>query len=137
MPITTSITSSFQRLISVLPKAGNPGNRMETRSLQLSGHKTGPVALSAHPPIHIYGNVHSQAGMLLKQTSHVALLGVALGTAASIAVSRALTSLLYEVAPTDPTALALAPAMLMFVALVAALVPACRATRIDPDAAGI
>jgi len=47
-------------------------------------------------------------------------------------VSRALTSLLYEVAPTDPTALALAPAMLMFVALVAALVPACRATRIDP-----
>ena len=70
--------------------------------------------------------------MLLKQTSRVALLGVALGTAASIAVSRALTSLLYEVAPTDPTALALAPAMLMFVALVAALVPACRATRIDP-----
>jgi hypothetical protein len=63
LPITTSITSSLQRLISVLPKAGNPGNRMETRSLQLSGHKTGPVALSAHPPIHIYGNVHSQAGI--------------------------------------------------------------------------
>lgn len=70
--------------------------------------------------------------MLLKQTSRVALLGVALGTAASIAVSRALTSLLYEVAPTDPIALALAPAMLMFVALVAALVPARGATRIDP-----
>jgi len=70
--------------------------------------------------------------MLLKQTSRFAFLGVALGTAAFVAVSRALTSLLYEVAPTDPTALALAPAMLMFVALVAALVPACRATRIDP-----
>jgi ABC-type lipoprotein release transport system permease subunit len=47
-------------------------------------------------------------------------------------VSRALASLLYEVAPTDPVALALAPAMLMLVALIAALVPASRATRIDP-----
>jgi predicted permease len=70
--------------------------------------------------------------MLLRQTSRVALLGVALGTAASIWVSRGLASLLYEVAPTDPMALVVAPAMLMFVALVAALLPACRATRIDP-----
>jgi len=70
--------------------------------------------------------------LLLTQTSRVAFVGVALGTAASIAVSRVLASLLYEVAPTDPLALALAPAMLMFVALVAALLPAWRATRIDP-----
>ena len=70
--------------------------------------------------------------MLLRQTSRIAFLGVALGTVASIAVGRALASLLYEVAPTDPMALALAPAMLMFVALVAALLPAYRATRIDP-----
>jgi predicted permease len=70
--------------------------------------------------------------MLLRQTSHLAFLGVAIGTAVSIAVSRALASLLYEVAPTDPVALALAPAMLMLVALIAALVPASRATRIDP-----
>ena len=70
--------------------------------------------------------------MLLRQTLRVAFLGVALGTVASIVVSRALASLLYEVAPTDPMALTLAPAMLMFVALVAALLPSYRATRIDP-----
>jgi predicted permease len=70
--------------------------------------------------------------MLLRQTSRVALLGIAFGTAASIAVGRALASLLYEVPPADPMALALAPVMLMFVAIVAALLPAFRATRIDP-----
>ena len=47
-------------------------------------------------------------------------------------LSRELASLLYDVAPTDPITLAIVPAMLMFVALVAALVPARRATRIDP-----
>jgi ABC-type antimicrobial peptide transport system permease subunit len=70
--------------------------------------------------------------MLLRQTSRVVFLGVALGTAASMVLSRGLASLLYEVAPTDPITLAIVPAMLMFVALVAALVPARRATRIDP-----
>ena len=70
--------------------------------------------------------------MLLKQTIRVVFLGVALGAGASIVVSRGLASLLYDVAPTDPIALAFVPAMLMFVAVAAALVPAFRATRIDP-----
>jgi ABC-type antimicrobial peptide transport system permease subunit len=70
--------------------------------------------------------------MLLRQTSQVALLGVVVGTAAAGAVSRGLASLLYEVAPTDATAIAVAPVILMVVAVLAALVPACRATRIDP-----
>jgi len=70
--------------------------------------------------------------MLLRQTSRVALAGVAVGMAASWVVSRGLTSLLYEVAPADPVAFALAPATLMLVAVCAALIPACRATRIDP-----
>ena len=70
--------------------------------------------------------------MLLRQTSQISLFGIVVGSAIAAAVSRGLASLLYEVAPTDATAFTLVPAILMLIAVLAALVPACRATRIDP-----
>jgi putative ABC transport system permease protein len=58
--------------------------------------------------------------------------GLAVGVAAALAASRLVASLLYEVQPTDPIVLALSTAALATVALIASLVPARRAVRIDP-----
>jgi putative ABC transport system permease protein len=58
--------------------------------------------------------------------------GTVLGLVGSLAVTRVLGSLLFEVRPTDPAALAAAAALLLAVALVASYLPARRATRVDP-----
>ena len=59
-------------------------------------------------------------------------IGAAVGLGAAFGVSRWLASLLYEVRPTDPLALAGAVALLLAVGIVAAFVPARRASRMDP-----
>jgi predicted lysophospholipase L1 biosynthesis ABC-type transport system permease subunit len=70
--------------------------------------------------------------MVLGQALKVAGIGAAAGLAAALAGSKLLTSLLFEVSPTDPGALLGACALLLSVASIAALVPAQRATRVDP-----
>jgi putative ABC transport system permease protein len=59
-------------------------------------------------------------------------IGLVLGLAASLAVNRALKSLLVQVSPGDPTALAIASAILILAALLGCLIPARRAMRVDP-----
>jgi predicted permease len=58
--------------------------------------------------------------------------GILLGALASVAATRWITGLLYEVRPTDPLTFAGTAAALALVAAVATLVPAIRATRLDP-----
>jgi predicted permease len=65
-------------------------------------------------------------GMLL------AIIGVGIGTAASLGLTRFLASFLFGVAPTDPATLVTISLVLIAVALGACLVPARRATRVDP-----
>jgi putative ABC transport system permease protein len=62
-------------------------------------------------------------------------LGLALGLAGAVAVTRVLSSLLYGVKPTDPLTFLIISLSLAAVALLACYVPARRATRIDPMAA--
>ena len=62
-------------------------------------------------------------------------LGVAIGVAASAALTRSLTSLLFGVQPLDPLTFVAAPLVLLSVALLSCLVPALRALRADPIAA--
>jgi putative ABC transport system permease protein len=71
-------------------------------------------------------------GMVLGQALRVTAIGAAVGLATALAGTRVLTALLFEVSPTDPVALLGACALLIGVALLAALIPAQRATRIDP-----
>jgi len=61
--------------------------------------------------------------------------GLMVGVAGAMAVSGVLRGQLFQVSPRDPLTLALVVVLLLAVALLAALVPARRATRIDPATA--
>ena len=65
----------------------------------------------------------------------LASLGVALGLAGALALTRLMAGLLYGISPTDPLTLGAVSLLLGMVALVACVIPARRATRIDPMSA--
>lgn len=71
-------------------------------------------------------------GMVIKQGLWKALLGLAVGLAASLALSRNMTSLLFAVKPTDPAVYVSVSFLLLLVALLASYIPASRAAKIDP-----
>jgi predicted permease len=58
--------------------------------------------------------------------------GLVAGLALSIGVSQGLTKVLYRVSPTDPVTLGVVTLVLALVAFAAALIPARRATRVNP-----
>jgi len=70
--------------------------------------------------------------MILRQALTVAGAGALTGLLGALAGSRLITSMLFEVTPTDPVALLGACGLLLAVALLAAYIPARRATRVDP-----
>ena len=73
--------------------------------------------------------------MILEQAATVTAAGVAIGLGATFVVMRLLGSLLFDVAPTDPLALAAAAGLMALVALAASWFPARRAAATDPAAA--
>jgi putative ABC transport system permease protein len=70
--------------------------------------------------------------LILGQGMIVAAIGIALGLAASVALTRVVSSYLVGVSATDPITFAGVPAVLLGVAAVASYVPARRASLIDP-----
>ncbi|HEX4439091.1 MAG TPA: ABC transporter permease [Thermoanaerobaculia bacterium] len=70
--------------------------------------------------------------MIVLQGMRTALVGVAIGLTAALALGRVLASLLYGVRASDPATFAAVAALLCAVALAASLLPAMRAARIDP-----
>jgi ABC-type antimicrobial peptide transport system permease subunit len=62
----------------------------------------------------------------------VASIGAVAGIAGALALTRAMSTLLYGVRPTDPATFVAVPALLAIVALAACYVPARRAAKIDP-----
>lgn len=80
----------------------------------------------------------SQSDVLRLVVGHglkLALVGVAMGVAGALALARFLSSLLWNVRPTDTFAFVVASLLLTGVALVASYIPARRATKVDPMAA--
>jgi putative ABC transport system permease protein len=73
--------------------------------------------------------------LVLRQGMRLAAIGVASGLLAALALTRVMTSLLFEVKPTDPITFASVAVLFTIVALLASYIPARRATTIDPMAA--
>ena len=71
-------------------------------------------------------------GMILGNAVRLAGLGLAIGIVLALALSRTLTTLLYETTGTDPVTFAAVVGVLAAVALLASYLPARRASRIPP-----
>jgi ABC-type antimicrobial peptide transport system permease subunit len=98
------------------------------KNLPLYGQRTHEIgvriALGAEP--------QNVLRMVLNQGLRLALIGVALGLAASFALTRLMNSLLFGARPLDPETFIVVTAALVAVALGACRIPAYRATRVDP-----
>jgi ABC-type antimicrobial peptide transport system permease subunit len=73
-------------------------------------------------------------GVVVREALAVAGVAIVVGTATALMLTRLLRDLLFEVSPTDPVVFAVVAAIVGGVALLAAWIPARRATRIDPAA---
>jgi putative ABC transport system permease protein len=70
--------------------------------------------------------------LVVRQAMMLALGGVAIGLLASLALTRLMKSLLFNVGVTDPLTFAVIALLMTLIALLACLVPARRATKVDP-----
>jgi ABC-type antimicrobial peptide transport system permease subunit len=74
-------------------------------------------------------------GLVIREGMILVGIGIAIGLGSTLLLGRAIASQLYEVRPAEPVVLAAATALLAIVALAACLVPAGRASRVDPATA--
>lgn len=70
--------------------------------------------------------------LILRHGFVLVVSGVALGVAGALALTRFLTTLLFGITPTDTFTFVVVAAIFFFIAMVAALIPARRATKVDP-----
>jgi putative ABC transport system permease protein len=70
--------------------------------------------------------------LVVRDVVRFTLVGLAVGLATALALSRVLRSQLYDISPFDPLAFCGAAAVLLIVSLVACYVPGRRSTRVDP-----
>jgi ABC-type antimicrobial peptide transport system permease subunit len=73
--------------------------------------------------------------MIVGQALTPVLCGLAAGLALAAAVGRTLSTVLFDVSAFDPLTLSVVPLLVLAVSLAASLMPALRATRVDPVAA--
>jgi ABC-type antimicrobial peptide transport system permease subunit len=77
-------------------------------------------------------NARDILALILRSGAVQVGLGLALGLAGAFAASRLLQQALYEIKPFDPVIFASVAAFFAIVAAVACVIPARRATRVDP-----
>jgi predicted permease len=73
--------------------------------------------------------------MVLLEGAVLAVSGISIGLMGALALTRVLRTLLFETAPTDPATLALVAVTILFVVLLATLIPAQRAADVNPTTA--
>jgi predicted permease len=70
--------------------------------------------------------------MVLRHGMELTMAGVVLGLIGAVGLSRVMASLLFGVSATDVVTFSIVPTILILIALLASVVPARRATRVDP-----
>ena len=75
----------------------------------------------------------SVLGQIMKQGLTLTTIGIVVGLAGAFALNRLIASLLFGVQPTDPITMVAVVATITLVAAVACLLPAWRASRVDPN----
>jgi putative ABC transport system permease protein len=70
--------------------------------------------------------------LIVRQGMALVLIGLAVGVAGALALTRVMSSLLFDVKPWDPLTLTSVSVLLAAVAFAASYIPARRATRVDP-----
>jgi hypothetical protein len=124
--LTATLAAIFGAFASLLAAAGIYGLlafAVEQRRREIGIR----MALGARP-----GQI---SGMLGRQTAILLSAGVTVGLGAILFFARSLRALLYGIAPTDPLSIVAAALLMLVVATAATLVPAHRATRVEPAAA--
>jgi putative ABC transport system permease protein len=74
-------------------------------------------------------------GLVIRQGMTLSVIGVVVGLAGALALTRVIGNLLFGVTATDPATFVAIPLLLLFVALLACYLPARRAARLDPTRA--
>jgi predicted permease len=121
--LTNLLLTSFSILALVLAAVGIYG----TMSLYVGSRKNEfgiRLALGARPGVLLRGVLRE--GMVLIG------IGVVVGSAGALALTRSIATLLFNVSPTDPLVFAGVTILLIAVAFVACFAPAHRASRVDP-----
>jgi ABC-type antimicrobial peptide transport system permease subunit len=70
--------------------------------------------------------------MVLRQGVELTVVGLVLGLAGAVLVTRVMANLLFGVSATDIATFSIVPLVLMGTATLASYIPAYRATRVDP-----
>jgi putative ABC transport system permease protein len=122
----TALLSAFGLLALLLSAVGIYGVASEA-----VGQRTREIGLR----MALGARAAQVVGMVMRRSGVLAGVGVAIGSAAGVFLSRYVAGLLFGVKPTDGVTFAVSAVVLLGVALVAGYVPARRAARIDPVAA--
>lgn len=123
-PVQTTITiGAFALVALILAALGVYG--VMSYTLSQEAHSMGiRLALGARPGDLLRGS--------LRRGALVALVGLAIGVAGSLALTRVIAAQLYGVRATDPVTYGVVGSILFGVALIACYIPARRASRVDP-----
>lgn len=119
----TILLGVFAAVALVLAAVGIYGVMAYTVTQQT--HEIGIRMAFGAQPAHVLRMVVLQGGILV-------FIGVAVGLAVSFAATQLLSSLLFGVSPFDPVMFVSIPLVLLLVAMLACVIPALRAVRVDP-----
>ena len=120
-------------LLPQMADASCASNRVEIRGVE-PNHLFSLIAKMREIGVRVAlgAGAREVLGLVGRQGAVLVGVGLAIGMGAALVGGRLVRSLLYGIQPTDPLALTFAGSLLVFVAVLAYLIPAWRAMRIPP-----